>query len=77
MERYRSLGARRVVFVPHGYDPSLYRPVDLASDDLAQFASDVCFVGHCEPHYRRRIDAAVETGADVAVWGKVAAGIDR
>jgi hypothetical protein len=69
VDSYRSLGARQVVFLFHGYDASLYRPINVASDDLPRFASDVCFVGRCEPHYRQRISAVADTGADVAVWG--------
>jgi spore maturation protein CgeB len=69
MDRYRSLGARRVILLLHGFDADLYRPRDIGPDDVARFASDVCFVGHCESHYRRRIAAAAETGADVAIWG--------
>jgi spore maturation protein CgeB len=70
MELYRSLGARRLVLQLHGYDAELFRPLDVPPRDLARFASDVCFVGHCEPDYRRRVSAAAETGADVAIWGK-------
>lgn len=67
---YQRYGARRVISVMHGYDPELFRPRRLSAEESSFFASDVCFVGHCEPHYRRRIAAAAATGAEIAVWGR-------
>jgi len=66
---YRNLGGAHVEVMLHGYDANLFRPLEAWSGHLAPFRSDVCFVGRCEPHYRRRIAAAAETGASVAVWG--------
>ena len=69
LDAYRRLGARRVIHLLHGYDAELFGPRDVQPGDQARFGSDVCFVGRCEPHYRRLVAAASETGADVGIWG--------
>ena len=69
LEAYELYGAQRVMLLLHGYDQELFRPRPLAVDEQERFASDVCFVGRHERHYRHRIRAASETGAEVAVWG--------
>lgn len=69
LERYRALGARELLFVPQGYDPRFasYRP---EAGDEARWGSDVCFIGHCEPHYVARVKAASEAGPGLRVWGQ-------
>jgi len=69
IDLYRRHGARRVMLLLHGYDQRLFRPLPSSTPDLESYSSDLCFVGRYEPHYRRRIHAAAETRAEVAVWG--------
>jgi spore maturation protein CgeB len=70
IEGYRHLGGRRIICLLHGYDARLYRPKVVDPEKRSILNSDVCFVGHFEPHYRGRVLAASHTGADVAVWGQ-------
>lgn len=70
VELYRGAGARRVELVHQSYDSDVLRPiVGLSDAERIAFASDVCFIGRCEPHYARCLKAAVRSRGRVRVWG--------
>lgn len=66
---YKRRGARDVAFIHQGFDPAIFRPYDVSGEDRATFASDVCFVGRCEPHYVECLAAAAEATDDLGIWG--------
>lgn len=69
VERYKEAGAQRVVYVPKAASLELFHPHDVSDSKYDSLRSDVCLIGHHETHYRQCIKVAVDTGADVAVWG--------
>jgi len=70
IQKYEENGARHVIYTQKGYDPYIFKPYDVHSDTRQRLESDVCFVGHCERHYRRRILAVSKAVENVAVWGQ-------
>lgn len=66
---YRQAGAQRLIFVQQGYDPELFRPVDVPPDLHERIKSDVCFVGHYEEHYARSLEAAADVSPNLKFWG--------
>lgn len=65
----RALGARHVVFVDKGFDPSVHRPIELTASDRERFACDVGFVGYFEEDRARMMLRLAESGVPVAVHG--------
>jgi spore maturation protein CgeB len=69
LEKYEKSGAREILFALQGFDPRFmsYRQ---GPKDAACCASDVCFVGHCQPHYAACLRAASEVTGRLRVWGR-------
>ena len=65
---YRLVGAPRVLLVMQGYGAHLVRDFKVPVSD-ARVASEVCFIGHCQPHYAQQLRAAASTCADLRIWG--------
>lgn len=66
--KYKELGARDVFFVGKAFDPSIHKPYVLTAGELKIYASDVCFVGHCESHYLKLARAAARATDCLAIW---------
>jgi spore maturation protein CgeB len=70
LNAYARHGARRTMLVPTAYDPNQHHPVpDGERDQLAPFASDVCFIGHYESSYEEILGALVPLRVRVSIWG--------
>jgi spore maturation protein CgeB len=69
LEKYRNCGAREILFALQGFDPRFicYRQ---EPKDAILWASDVCFIGHCQPHYAACLRAASEVAGRLRVWGR-------
>jgi spore maturation protein CgeB len=63
----REAGARRVEYLPFGYDPDVHHPVDLTAAEREQNRSQVCFIGGYTPHRAALLETL--TGFDVKIWG--------
>ena len=70
------LGVRSISFIPHGYDPDVYRPHDLTEWDRRQYAADVCFIGSHTAQKEELIGAIARSLPDVRlkIWGNLWAG---
>ena len=70
IEPFRRLGARRVEWVPLGFDPELHPP-DAGLNGNSRFAGeyDVSFVGNHSAEREAVVLRLVESGFRVAVWG--------
>ncbi len=68
LKKYRIYGAHEIVLALQGFDPRFisYRQ---RPENAALWASDVCFVGHCQAHYAARLKAASEVAGRLRVWG--------
>jgi spore maturation protein CgeB len=65
----RSAGAARVHYLPFGYDPRHFFPVDLSADDAEQFDSDVFFAGGADTERAACIGSLRRAGFRVALYG--------
>jgi spore maturation protein CgeB len=68
VELYRANGARRIVLVWQGYDDR-FSPQLPTAQDLAEYGSDVTFVGHYQHHYADRLRAASRVSERTRIWG--------
>jgi spore maturation protein CgeB len=63
-------GCPAVTYLPFGYDPELCFPQAPASDDeWSRFASDVAFVGGADRDRVPFVEALIQSGAHVALYG--------
>jgi spore maturation protein CgeB len=71
IEHYRKHRAKSVLLLPQGYDRSLFFSHEIPAHERHVLRSKVCFIGHCETHYYRRLKAAASVVKDsgLAVWG--------
>ncbi len=68
LEGYKIAGARDIMLVLQGYGDR-FAPVDGISSSDPELSSEVCFIGHCQPHYAARIKAASSVVEGFRVWG--------
>jgi spore maturation protein CgeB len=68
LDRYRSSGARETLLALQGFDPRFgaYRR---EPDDGTAWSSDVCFIGHYQPHYAACLKAASQVSDRLRIWG--------
>lgn len=68
VQSYRQHGARDVLLVLQGYGGQ-FRPREVAESVHAALSSEVCFIGHCQPHYAGRLKAASTATGRLRIWG--------
>ena len=67
IEDFRRAGVRAVHHIPFGYDPEVHRP--WPADKPAGRRSDVLFVGGCDSDRIPLINALIDAGLEVALFG--------
>ena len=65
---YRCHGAPRALLVLQGFGPNVTRDYGCLAG-RSEFASDICFIGHCQLHYAMQLRMVASTGHDLRVWG--------
>jgi hypothetical protein len=65
LEDYHSHNAKCVHLVHQAYEKTRFYP----RPPVKAYESDVCFIGHFEIHYARRLKAVAKTGVKLAIWG--------
>ena len=62
---------KRLLFVPHGFDPEVHRPIAEHADVPKYYGSDVSFVGVWTPKKEKTLAALITAMPDVAlkIWG--------
>ncbi len=68
VDAYKSAGAKRVFLTYQGYDSRFY-PRTVQEPERSQYDSDVCFIGHRQPHYAQRLKALSTIGVKLRIWG--------
>lgn len=68
VDAYKAAGAKRVMLTYQGYD-SRFSPRTVGESELAAFGSDVCFVGHTQPHYAEKLKALSSLNIRLRIWG--------
>lgn len=63
--------ARRLVFVPHGYDPEVHQVVDLDARDFQELECDVSLVATHLPMKEKLLEEllAMRPNLDLCIWG--------
>lgn len=64
-------GAKRVEFLPFGYDPDINVPVELAAAEQAEYGADVAFIGSFRPERAKLLEEVVRLKPKytLRVWG--------
>ena len=65
--KLRQFGARNSHLLPLAFDPDIYRPVDLTSEDREKYGSDMAFLGTYRPS-REEVLTHISQG-DLRIWG--------
>lgn len=65
LKDYYSHNAKCVHLVHQAYEKTRFFP----RPQVKAYESDVCFIGHFEIHYARRLKAVAKTGVRLAIWG--------
>jgi spore maturation protein CgeB len=65
------LAGRAMVFLPHGYDPDVHRPVELNRNDIQDCAHDVTVVASHTQHKEKLLESLVKLmpGLDLCIYG--------
>jgi spore maturation protein CgeB len=68
----QQLGLRSVSFLPHGYDPEVHAPVELADSDRVTYECDVSFIGTWSPKKQAILERVVSEFPDakIRIWGE-------
>ncbi len=68
VDAYKRAGAKRVHLTYQGYDSRFY-PRTVSEPERSQYDSDVCFIGHTQPHYAERLKVLSTLGIKLRIWG--------
>lgn len=71
VETARSLNIKRMIHVPHGYDPEVHYCRNLSAADLARFKCEICYVGNYCPWKEEILHELLKLSPrlDIRVWG--------
>jgi hypothetical protein len=69
VESYKNLGARKVLLSQQTFSKQRFFAKRYPATEKKRFLADVCFVGHYERHYARRVGALARQRMNVRVWG--------
>jgi spore maturation protein CgeB len=64
-----ALGARNVIFLNNGYDPTQFRPIHVPCNERGRLGGDVGFIGAYEEARARSMYFLAKHGVSVRVWG--------
>jgi glycosyltransferase involved in cell wall biosynthesis len=62
---------RRLIFVPHGYDPDIHRPLPLDEDDIERYGHDVTVIATHTAYKEQLLSELVRRlpEVDLHIWG--------
>jgi spore maturation protein CgeB len=62
-------GAKKVFLSGNAYDERAHAPIELDEAERSRFGCDVAFIGRWEPDREALLEAVINTGASVRIWG--------
>jgi len=68
MEKLKQAGARRVEYLPFGYDPQLHFPAQVSQKEKNIYSSDIVFVGNWDEEREYWLKELVDF--DLGLWGE-------
>jgi hypothetical protein len=70
IKEYQDAGAKEVELLYRYFTPEFHYPVNLTSQDIKEYGSDVIFIGHYEPDHRSEcLEALVDANIHVRLFG--------
>jgi len=65
-------GVKNAVFIPHGFDPEIHRPIEVTDKDRQKFGCDVSFIGTYSPKKEAWLTALRQACPDIhlKIWGE-------
>jgi spore maturation protein CgeB len=68
VEKYKTIGIKKVFFLPTACHPPVHRKLDLSHDELKKYKSDICFAGDWNP-VREELLLEVSKRFNLSIWG--------
>lgn len=74
-------GVRNAVFIPHGYDPEIHRPIQISHEEQEIFGCDASFIGTWSPKKEKWLAHLKESLPELNLkiwgdqWGKASASV--
>jgi len=68
MERIKQKGAKKVEYLPFGFDPDIHYPVKVSDEERIKYAHDVAFIGNWSPEREDYLSELLEF--DLGIWGE-------
>lgn len=69
-DKLYKLGAKKIVWLPYGYDPELHYPIRLSPQEKEKFQCEISFIGRWAPEQRVKwLKAIVQKGWNLKIWG--------
>jgi spore maturation protein CgeB len=64
-------GVKNAVFIPHGFDPEIHRPLEIGAEEKKIFGCDVSFIGTWSPKKEQWLAHLKEKSpnTDLKIWG--------
>lgn len=64
-------GVKNTVFMPHGFDPDIHRPLTIGDEEMKIFGCDASFIGTWSPKKEQWLAHLKETipSLDLKIWG--------
>lgn len=64
-------GVKTAVFIPHGFDPEIHRPLKIGKEEMAIFGCDVSFIGTWSPKKEKYLSYLKEKipAVNLKIWG--------
>jgi spore maturation protein CgeB len=64
-------GVKGAIFIPHGFDPDIHRPLNITNEEMAKFGCDASFIGTYSPKKETMLTALKDAmpEIDLKIWG--------
>ncbi|MEE9368545.1 MAG: glycosyltransferase [Pontiella sp.] len=69
LDKYRQHGAKHLILIGQAFDSTIHKTYTHSPEELANYQSDVCFIGHCEKHYLDLARAVACAANGLSIWG--------
>jgi hypothetical protein len=67
IDKLYKLGAKKVEYLPFGYDPELHYPINVSNDENSKYGSDVSFIGSWDEEREEWLSHLLNY--DLKIWG--------
>ena len=68
IDKIKQKGAKKVEYLPFGFDPNIHYPVKVSDEERIKYAHDVAFIGNWSPEREDYLSELLEF--DLGIWGE-------